>query len=293
MTKIRLAGAQIACTDILEQNIDNIKSAVKWASQNNVDYILTPEGSLSGYFPGWDTYKGRTLQDIFDAEKEVTEYAKELGVGLCLGTMWAEEDDRFPQGYRKENQIRFYSKTGNFLGSTNKHHTITSYDQTVPSDLNLIDMEDSRQNFWAAGLVCNDFWGGPLRGQPSLPIYVTDELHAQVIFHATNGFRGELPNYDDITDAWHEGNLRMLSYTCGIPIITVDNIYKMNGKMYHGKTSSTSGILLNGMWLVKAPRTGTRYFYYDFDHSDIINFNTRKHPDWDVLVNRPDIAGEM
>ena len=293
METIRLAGAQIACTDRLDENISNIKSAIKWAHQKDVDYILTPEGSLSGYFPGWEDYKGRTLQDVYDAEKEVVDYAKELGVGLCLGTMWAEEDDRFPQGYRKENQIRFYSKTGNFLGSTNKHYTITSYDQTVPGEVKVIDMEDHRQNFWAAGLICNDFWGGPLRGHPSLPVHVTNDLNAQVIFHATNGFRGELPAYDEITDIWHEGNLRMLSYSCGIPIITVDNIYKMNGKIYTGKTSSPSGILLNGQWLVKAERKGTRYFYHDFNHSDIINYATQRHPDQDILDTRTDITGEM
>lgn len=290
---IRFAGAQIACTDDLETNISNIKKAIDWAQVKEVDYLLTPEGSLSGYIPDWDTYKGRSVQDVINAEASVVAYAKDAKVGLCLGTMWAEDDDRFPKGYRKENQIRFYSKTGNFLGSTNKHHTITSYDQTVPSEVTLIDMEDSRQNFWAAGLICNDFWGGPLRGQPSLPMFVTDNLNAQVIFHATNGFRGELPNYDDITDVWHEGNLRMLSYTCGIPIITVDNNCKMNGLPYEGKTSSASGILLNGVWQVKVPRTGTQYFYYDFSHSDIINFATRKHPDQDILDQRPDITGEM
>ena len=51
----------------------------------------------------------------------------------------------------------------------------------------------------------------------------------------------------------------------GIPILTVDNCYKNDGQFYDGPTSSTSGIIHNGEWLVKASSTGTDYFYYDFN----------------------------
>ena len=98
-----------------------------------------------------------------------------------------------------------------------------------------------------------------------MPIHVADRLGVHLIFHATNGFRGENPNYDEITNVWHEGNLRMVSYSTGIPIITVDNCYMMNGKPYDGPTSSTSGIIHNGEWLVKAKPNGIDYFYYDFN----------------------------
>jgi predicted amidohydrolase len=291
---IRLAGAQIPCTDNLKENIKHIKNAIKWAGDNNVDYLLTPEGSLSGYFPGWDEYKERTIDDIYTAERELVDYAVQNKVGLCLGTMWGETDDTFPQGYRKENQIRFYSNTGKLLGTSNKMYVLPSYDQTVVSeDVSVIDMHHSPQNFWATGLVCNDFWGGPLKNQISLPIYAAEQKNTQVIFHATNGFRGELPVYDEITDAWHEGNLRMISFAIGIPIVTVDNACKMNGIEgdYEGKTSSTSGILLNGEWKVKAPRNGIHYFYYDFNYNDVINYNLKRHPDQDIIDKNPHIGG--
>lgn len=292
MTDIRFAGAQLPCSDNLNKNIADIKDAIIWAGKNKVDYLLTPEGSLSGYFPGFDTYQGRTIQDLYAAETEVVECAVENHVGLCLGTMWAETDDRFPEGYRKENQIRFYSNAGNLLGSTNKTFVIPQYDQTVPSEeVNIIDVDHKVQNFWAAGLICNDFWGGPLNNKKSLPIHVKEERNAQVIFHATNGFKGELPVYDEITDAWHEGNLRMMSFILGVPIITVDSCYKMNGSGHAEKTSSQSGILLNGIWKVKAPRCGIQYFYHDFDHNKLINAELYRHPDQDILDVNPNIGG--
>lgn len=279
MQSIRYAGAQIPCTDDLNRNIEEIKKAITWASDNNVDYILTPEGSLSGYFPGFETYNGRTLDDLYAAEKEVVEYAINLGVGLCLGTMWCEDDTRFTEGYRRENQIRFYSKDGLFLGSTNKHYAIPEYDGTAASDdINIIYMPEKIK---AAGLLCNDFWGGSLEGG-NLPIHVAEHLGAHIIFHATNGYRGEKTHYDEITNIWHEGNLRMVSYSTGIPIITVDNCYMMDGKEYHGPTSSTSGILLNGIWQVKAPRTGTQYFYYDINLLKLQQGMLYRDPDTEI-----------
>lgn len=294
MSNIRFAGAQLPASDNLDKNVQDIKDAITWAHQNNVDYLLTPEGSLSGYFPGFDVYDGRTVQDLVAANDEVVKYATDRSVGLCLGTMWCEPDANFTEGYRKENQIRFYSNIGKFLGSTNKTYVIPEYDQTVISEeLNIIDMDYDTQGFYAAGLICNDFWGGPLSSKKSLPVYVTEERNAQVIFHATNGFKGELPNYDEITDAWHEGNLRMMSFVTSVPIITVDSCYKMNGKEYDGKTSSQSGILSNGIWKVKAPRHGIQYFYYDFDINQIINFGFDDHPDQTILDSNPLIKGSI
>jgi len=278
---LRLAGAQIDCTTDINQNINNIKNAIDWAANNTVDYILTPEGSLTGYFPKWDSYDNRTINNVYLAEKEVVKYAQEKNVGLCLGTMWGEEDTNFSEGYRKENQIRFYSKEGKFIGSSNKTYTIPEYDQTVPNSSMptkyLLPFEHSA--FEATGLICNDFWGGTFKNLPSLPLFAGERLKTHVIFHATNGFRGKMPNYDEITDIWHEGNLRMTSYNVGIPIITADSSCTFEGKQH--KTSSTSGILLNGIWVAKAPRIGTHYFYYDFDFNNLINLKLKKHPDYE------------
>lgn len=291
MTKIRFGGAQIPVTRNLAENVRHIKDAIYWAHQNKVEYLLTPEGSLSGYFPGWDYAEERSLEKVKAAEVEVVSYAQSLGVGLWLGTMWGEDNEETEEGYQRENQIRFYSKD-NFCGKHNKLYIVPDWDQTFPGeDVNLIDVNHTVQNFWATGLCCNDFWGGPLTNKFSLPVYCQETLHTHIIAHATNGMRGEMPHYDEITEAWHEGNLRMLSFTTGVPIITVDTCSKMNGDPYEGKTSSQSGILLNGVWKAKAPRTGTQYFYYDIDHSKMINYDLGEHPDIDIIKSRDDLKG--
>ena len=59
----------------------------------------------------------------------------------------------------------------------------------------------------------------------------------------------------------------------------------MDGTDFDGRTSSTTGILLNGEWKVKAPRTGTHYFYYDFDCLDLVNNKLGKHPDGAIMAN--------
>ena len=65
---------------------------------------------------------------------------------------------------------------------------------------------------------------------------------------------------------WHNANLRWWAKSIGVPIITVDNVYHLNGDVYDGNTSSESGVIdAQGNWVTKVPRTGTQYFYYDFD----------------------------
>lgn len=272
--KVRFGGAQIPCTRELDQNVDTICKSIDWASENNVDYLVTPEGSLSGYFPDFDCYQGRTRNDLVSALNLVLDHALSKSVGLCLGTMWLEENET---GFQRENQIRFYSKTGKFLGKTNKTYIIPEYDRTVANThIDHINMEDEKQNFHALGLICNDLWGGPPDGMLALPTLAT-QLNSHLIVHSTNGYRGEEPEYDDLMNAWHEGNLRMWSWD--IPIITVDNCYYMQGDPYDGPTSSQSGVLVQGKWVTKVPRCGTQHFYYDFDHHDLINYGY-KVPFW-------------
>ena len=54
MSKIIFGGAQIPVTDNINDNIINISKAIEWAADNQVDYLLTPEGSLSGYVPSFN-----------------------------------------------------------------------------------------------------------------------------------------------------------------------------------------------------------------------------------------------
>jgi predicted amidohydrolase len=282
-SNIRFGGAQIPCTDNLEQNVEILKNAISWAAENSVDYLITPEGSLTGYFPGFDSKGDRTIEKIYLALDDVVLHSKANQVGLCLGTMWA--DNVFGE-YIKENQIRFYNKNGKFLGKVNKTYTIPEYDQTVPNDhIDNVLLDFNDDNFSVLGLICNDFWGGPPDGKLALPTLASN-LGSHIIMHSTNGFRGETPSYDSLMNDWHNANLRMMSWVTKIPIITVDNCYYMQGYEYHGRTSSESGVLVNGDWVTAVPREGTQYFYYDFDFDSLINRNLDTHQWLTTAINK-------
>ena len=97
---IRLAGAQIPVTLNVGKNINSIKSAIDWAKENSVDYIATPEASLSGYQENFNT------PELMDALATVEEYAKVSKVGLLLGTLW--EEKLFDGTLELQNQLRVY-----------------------------------------------------------------------------------------------------------------------------------------------------------------------------------------
>ena len=46
---MRFAGAQMPCTPNVEANVKEIKKAIDYAVDNECDFLVTPEGSLSGY----------------------------------------------------------------------------------------------------------------------------------------------------------------------------------------------------------------------------------------------------
>lgn len=262
---IRFAGAQIPCSSNLVQNIKTIKQAIDWAVDNQVDYLITPEGSLSGYTKGFDT------PELIQGLAEIEQYAANK-VALCLGTMWVEKEGEFDV---KRNQIRFYNKDGTFNTAVDKTIVtprdgelgIVAADQTflVP----LLDYKNADGYPLAAGaFICNDFYGRP--NYPELP-RTAFYNGAKLFIHATNADRGVGELYDKIMDDWHTSHLQMTAYLASVPVITVDNSCTPDGTTWNGPTSSQSGVLIGGEWVVKVPRTGTHYFYHDLNIEQLFN----------------------
>jgi len=264
-TNIRFAGAQIPCTQHIAQNVSTIKAAIDWAADNTVDYLVTPEGSLSGYNYNFSIEN----YELISALAEIEQYAANKNVGLCLGTLWDELEFN---GRIRRNQIRFYKNDGKFLGIVNKHITIEQDEiANVISDNNtlLIGLLINNQIIPAGGLICVDMYGTPDR--KSIPTELS-LMGARILIHATNGNRNnwqydrsKTELADNISNDWHDICMRRTSFLRNLPIITVDNCYMCDGTEYHGRTSSESGVIIGGEWVTQVPRTGTQYFYYDFD----------------------------
>ena len=265
--KIRFGGAQIPVTTDITKNITTIKKAIDWAAENNVDYLVTPEASLSGYSPSFNSIP----ENLTYALENIESYAAEKKVGLCLGTLWEEEEFN---GKQVRNQIRFYDCDNHWLGSVNKNITIE--DDTAANVLRdpitkglFLPIGD--KVIPAGGLICVDMYGstGGADSLPNIPAKLA-LYKAKIFIHSTNGKRGVTGELgESIQDLWHDACLRRNSFIYNIPIITVDNCYMLDGTEYHGPTSSQSGVLIGGKWMTSVPRCGTQYFYYDFDIDDI------------------------
>jgi hypothetical protein len=287
---VRVAGAQIPVTQDIQANVVTIKKAIDYAVENKCDYLVTPEGALSGYDHGNMMEMGALTTPLLDGKyletdvyeslfsdgkltqalTEVERYAKDK-VGLCLGTLWKERE-RY--GEIQRNQIRFYNKKSMLLGTTNKTYGIVPQDipfqeHDLPkSGVECWQLGNSTFKFNAVGLICNDMWGYGWSGGQMIPWAAKQNFNSdgrtdlQLFVHATNGFRAA--DTDELFDAWHHSHLTMMSYITEVPIISVDNSVHMNGMPYDGRTSSESGVYIKGQVMTKVPRTGTQYFYYDF-----------------------------
>ena len=264
---MRFAGAQIPVTRDLERNVETIKKSIDWAIKNKCDYLITPEGALTGYCPEWETWEGRTFKDIDNALSDVEKYAVNNGIGLVLGTLWKEEERT---GSLKRNQQRYYDQTGSLIGTVCKQYVI-AWDAVVPGHytplIHLPDpiREDGRPSMdvKVVGMLCNDLWGSWWLGRENIGRQAY-ELEADILIHSSNGARGSDPIEDDIHDKFHTGCLHMMSYAADMPLISVDNSITMHGdESFTGPTSSPSGVWHKEQ-LVKVPRVGTQHFYFDF-----------------------------
>src|SRR5262245_4513144 len=103
--KLVVAGAQIPVTPEIDSNVAAIHRAIEYAHRVGADILLTPEGSLSGYTHEFDPIIAQR------ALEEITCRAREIGLGLALGTCFVEPDDG-----RCYNEVRFYDPAGDLLG---------------------------------------------------------------------------------------------------------------------------------------------------------------------------------
>ena len=276
---IRLAGAQIPVGIDIQSNKREILQAMDWAKENEVDHLLTPEGSLSGWYGGWEC----KLDELKEALKEVEDHQKKLGIGLHLGTNFKETE---PCGDFLRNEIRHYNKSGDLRGLTMKALPIFGTECVVPRDekrdpIVVIDLLEESvdqladdkiyEQSMAAGLICNDLYGSGEVGVVPITTMMKGMGCLDVVLHATNGRK--MPEDDscyEVFDLWHEAHLRMSAWNMGIPILTADacTMWDWDGnedEIDTYRTSSTSGFVTpHEGWAVTVPRYGRQYFKYDY-----------------------------
>tara|TARA_B100000214_G_scaffold373272_1_gene353269 strand:- start:10544 stop:11593 length:1050 start_codon:yes stop_codon:yes gene_type:complete len=312
---VRFGGAQIPVTHDLKKNVVEIKEAIDWAAENKVDYLVTPEGSLSGYYDKFMD-QPHQLEELRAGEWEVTQYAGSKQLGLCLGTLFLDYE---PTGQLKRDQIRFYNKSGQIEDVYNKIQLILN-DVVVPGEFKEYNTTHPDKEWQGhpiinlpagpatrvqvSALICNDMYGENPKGEGiarrALYMLSTCPNPVELIIHPTYGLRGteviENFQYDGTRDGkevsaefadhirktmedWHESTLVMLSYQLNQTFFIVDACSDFSGQMSDFNTSSPSGVVSKGEWLVKAPRKGKQYFYHDFELPTIIDYSMTTNRD--------------
>ena len=210
---LRVSGLQMLVSRDVAQNEKRILRAVDLAADQGADFLLTPEGSLSGYYAGFDG------PEVASAVERVADRAREVEVGLALGTCYKELEDGVEYCY---NQVRVYAPEGDYLGAYAKilrtsslnHPGTGEMAEYVEGVLRVFDWNGVR----FSALICNDLWATPgytVMPNPYLP-WKLQQLGAQVLFHAVHS------GHHQRNRAFHESSVDLWAYALKMPIVEVN-----------------------------------------------------------------------
>lgn len=243
---LTISGLQMPVTNDVARNEKRILEAIKKAAKAGADFLVTPEGSVSGYTPNFDRLQ------VAGAVERLAAAAKEHKVGLLLGTCFKELTDGNVQCY---NQVRVYTPQGEYLGYYAKILRCSSLDS--PGSGEMVDYAEGRlRTFTWNGitfgiLICNDFWATPgytTMPNPYLP-WQLKKMGAQLIFHHVNS------GTDQQYRAFHESNVNLWAKALGIYIVEV------NAAGEKEKTNASSGLVgPKGEREIIVPDVGEQFF---------------------------------
>ena len=213
MKTLTISGLQMPVTNDVARNEKRILEAIKKAAKAGADFLVTPEGSLSGYTPNFDRLQ------VAGAVERLAAAAKEHKVGLLLGTCYKELTNGKEQCY---NQVRVYTPQGEYLGYHAK--ILLCSDLNSPGSGEMADYVEGRlRTFEWNGisfgiLICNDFWATPgytTIPNPYLP-WQLKKMGAQLIFHHINS--GTDQRYRE----FQESSVNLWAQKLGIYIVEVN-----------------------------------------------------------------------
>ena len=250
MDSLRIAGLQMLVDRDIDRNEERILAGIDRARNDEARFLLTPEGSLSGYWAGFDRDKLRF------ALERVVDHAAEARVGLLLGTCCEEIIDDKPLCF---NQVRVYTPEGDYLGFHAKILRCQRLDRPANSEIDEYSDVPLRTFDWHdirfGALICNDMWATPgftRIPNPYLPLKLK-EMGARVIFHAVNT-GSHTPG--GLGRPFHETSVALWAKALTIPIVEA-NVACPDGK----PTNARSGLVgPDGSRILPAPDRGEHYF---------------------------------
>lgn len=241
-----VSGLQMNVTTDIGLNLKQIVEGIRKAADEGADFLVTPEGSLSGYTSDFDQ------KELSDALAAVTAEASRMKIGLMLGTCYKQ----IVKG--KEfcfNQVRVYSPEGHFLGEYSKILRCSILDMPgtgemvdyVEGDLRTFDWNGFRFGI----LICNDLWATP--GYTTMPnpylAWKLKQMGAQFIVHCINS--GTVQKYRP----FHESSAELWALSVKLPVLEV------NAAQGNEKINAQSGLIdSSGERNLRVPDSGVQFF---------------------------------
>ena len=227
---LTISGLQMVVSSDVSANEKRILDGIKKAAEAGADFLVTPEGSLSGYTPNFDRIH------LAQAVERVAAAAKEYKVGLLLGTCYKELTDGNEQCY---DEVRVYTPQGEYLGYHAKILRCSKLDSPGSGEMADYAQSPLRTFEWNGIrfgiLICNDFWATPgytTIPNPYLP-WQLKRMGAQLIFHHINS------GTDQKYRAFQESSVNIWAEKLGIYIVEVNAA----GKNKNEKVNASSGLV--------------------------------------------------
>jgi predicted amidohydrolase len=243
---IIIAGYQMIVLNDINSNKEKILAGMQKAAGEGADFLVTPEGSLSGYTNNFD--QGQ----VQNALSEIESAARKLHIGLMLGTCYKEVIGGAEYCY---NQVRVYDPDGRYLGAYSKILRCSLLD--FPGTGEMIDyVEGELKTFEWKGktfgiLICNDLWATPgytTMPNPYLP-WKLKQMGAKFIIHCINS--GSSQKYK----SFHESSAELWAYSLKIPI------FEINASCGEQPVNARSGLIdAKGERLIIVPEKGEHLF---------------------------------
>jgi predicted amidohydrolase len=245
MPEIRLAGLQMLVGSDISKNKEQILEGITKAATEGATFLVTPEGSLSGYTSDFNQ------EELARALEEVRAAAQKMRVGLMLGTCFREVIKGKEYCY---NQVRVYTPEGQSLGAYSKILRCSELD--VPGTGEMAEYaEGTLRTFEWEGchfgiLICNDLWATPgytTMANPYLP-WKLQQMGAQFIVHCINS--GTAQQYRP----FHESSAELWALSLHFPIMEVNAAQAE-------RINAQSGLIdAQGRRTLRVPDTGTQFF---------------------------------
>jgi len=238
----RVAGAQLRPRESVAEALEKVLDAVRWAGEQQADFLVTPEMYLSGYHPRFDH------EEVEAAVERVAQACREAGVITLLGT-----------GHKHlgviTNQARVIGADGALIGLHEKTVlTPGEADWTEPGRrLHVFEAKGLR----FGALICNDFWVTPMRPDAPDPRLASQlgEMGARVIFHLI----ASGPGADYL--AWHDSNHVVRARAARVFVVGANHAMEPESNV-------TSGVIgPDGTFLLEVSRVGEQRFAAEIEVS--------------------------